>query len=75
MLVVETITRIRREYRDRKPIEAIARDLGLSRNNFWDERSIARGGMRASRWNPIAILPFMEHQGISASGNPRNKRE
>ena len=32
MLVVETITRIRREHRDGKPIKAIARDLRLSRN-------------------------------------------
>ncbi|SLK12697.1 Catalytic LigB subunit of aromatic ring-opening dioxygenase [Novosphingobium mathurense] len=32
MLVVETITRIRREHRDGKPIQAIARDLRLSRN-------------------------------------------
>ena len=33
MLVVETITRIRREHRDGKPIKAIARDLRLSRNS------------------------------------------
>ena len=32
MLVVETITRIRREHRAGKPIKAIARDLRLSRN-------------------------------------------
>ena len=31
-MVVETITRIRREHRDGKPIKAIARDLRLSRN-------------------------------------------
>lgn len=48
-MVVETITRIRREHRDGKPIKAIARDLRLSRNTVRKAVCSATNRMRIAR--------------------------